>query len=140
MPSCLSEFPGNTFYEGALMMFICVLLPALFIMCLFCHVCCCPPQVQYRMHPCLSEFPSNTFYEGTLQNGAGAGDRRGGAPAFPWPKPDKPMMFWVQLGAEEISASGERAVCRMLSFLGGWTSGRQPLLMPHRARGDQRKL
>lgn len=63
-------------------------------------------QVQYRMHPCLSEFPSNTFYEGTLQNGAGAGDRRGGAPAFPWPKPDKPMMFWVQLGAEEISASG----------------------------------
>eukprot|EP00879_Flechtneria_rotunda_P009589 GHRR01010035.1.p1 GENE.GHRR01010035.1~~GHRR01010035.1.p1 ORF type:complete len:580 (+),score=218.85 GHRR01010035.1:893-2632(+) len=63
-------------------------------------------QVQYRMHPCLSEFPSNTFYEGTLQNGAGAGDRRGGVPAFPWPKPDKPMIFWVQLGAEEISASG----------------------------------
>jgi regulator of nonsense transcripts 1 len=59
------------------------------------------------MHPCLSEFPSNTFYEGTLQNGAGAGDRRGGAPAFPWPKLDKPMMFWVQLGAEEISASGK---------------------------------
>eukprot|EP00775_Hariotina_reticulata_P013312 gene13312-13441_t len=63
-------------------------------------------QVQYRMHPCLSEFPSNTFYEGTLQNGAGAGDRRGGTPAFPWPKPEKPMMFWAQLGAEEISASG----------------------------------
>ncbi|KAF8065906.1 UPF1 [Scenedesmus sp. PABB004] len=63
-------------------------------------------QVQYRMHPCLSEFPSNTFYEGTLQNGAGAGDRRGGAPGLPWPKPDRPMMFWVQLGAEEISASG----------------------------------
>ncbi|KAI8467101.1 MAG: P-loop containing nucleoside triphosphate hydrolase protein [Monoraphidium minutum] len=64
-------------------------------------------QVQYRMHPCLSEFPSNTFYEGALQNGAGAGDRR--APAgleFPWPNPDKPMMFWSQLGAEEISASG----------------------------------
>lgn len=64
-------------------------------------------QVQYRMHPCLSEFPSNTFYEGTLQNGAGAGDRSDSLPAFPWPKPDKPMMFWVQLGAEEISASGE---------------------------------
>jgi hypothetical protein len=74
--------------------------------------CRCRPQVQYRMHPCLSEFPSNTFYEGTLQNGAGAGDRRGGAPAFPWPKPEKPMMFWVQLGAEEISASGEhRCYC-----------------------------
>jgi hypothetical protein len=42
-----------------------------------------------------------------LQNGAGAGDRIGGAPAFPWPKPDKPMMFWAQLGPEEISASGE---------------------------------
>eukprot|EP00878_Enallax_costatus_P012969 GHUV01013545.1.p1 GENE.GHUV01013545.1~~GHUV01013545.1.p1 ORF type:complete len:870 (+),score=258.03 GHUV01013545.1:596-3205(+) len=63
-------------------------------------------QVQYRMHPCLSEFPSNTFYEGTLQNGAGSGDRSDSLPAFPWPKPDKPMMFWVQLGAEEISASG----------------------------------
>ena len=59
------------------------------------------------MHPCLSEFPSNTFYEGTLQNGAGAGDRRGAAEQFPWPKPDKPMMFWAQLGAEEISASGK---------------------------------
>jgi hypothetical protein len=41
-----------------------------------------------------------------LQNGAGAGDRIGGTPAFPWPKPDKPMMFWAQLGPEEISASG----------------------------------
>lgn len=64
-------------------------------------------QVQYRMHPCLSEFPSNTFYEGALQNGAGAGDRRPPAGLeFPWPNPDKPMMFWSQLGAEEISASG----------------------------------
>lgn len=26
---------------------------------------------------------------------------------FPWPNPDKPMMFYVQLGQEEISASGE---------------------------------
>lgn len=60
------------------------------------------------MHPCLSEFPSNTFYEGALQNGAGAADRRPPAGLeFPWPNPDKPMMFWSQLGAEEISASGE---------------------------------
>lgn len=44
---------------------------------------------------------------GIPQNGAGAGDRVGGAPAFPWPKPDRPMMFWAQLGPEEISASGE---------------------------------
>ncbi|KAG2435081.1 hypothetical protein HXX76_007168 [Chlamydomonas incerta] len=63
-------------------------------------------QVQYRMHPCLSEFPSNTFYEGTLQNGTGMGERRLAGVDFPWPNPDKPMMFWVQLGAEEISASG----------------------------------
>ncbi len=58
------------------------------------------------MHPCLSEFPSNTFYEGTLQNGTGMGERRLAGVDFPWPNPDKPMMFWVQLGAEEISASG----------------------------------
>jgi len=63
-------------------------------------------QVQYRMHPCLSEFPSNMFYEGTLQNGAGVGDRLLPGVDFPWPNPDKPMMFYSQLGAEEISASG----------------------------------
>lgn len=63
-------------------------------------------QVQYRMHPCLSEFPSNTFYEGTLQNGMGVGDRLMKGVDFPWPNPDKPMMFYVQLGLEEISASG----------------------------------
>lgn len=58
------------------------------------------------MHPCLSEFPSNVFYEGALQNGAGAGDRLASSIDFPWPNPDKPMMFYGQLGAEEISASG----------------------------------
>lgn len=61
--------------------------------------------VQYRMHPCLSEFPSNTFYEGTLQNGVTAADRRGSG-EFPWLSPDRPMAFHVNLGAEEISASG----------------------------------
>lgn len=83
---------------------------------------CLYMQVQYRMHPCLSEFPSNTFYEGTLQNGAGAGDRSDSLPAFPWPKPDKPMMFWVQLGAEEISASGEPATSRtkLWSYVTWW--------------------
>lgn len=63
-------------------------------------------QVQYRMHPCLSEFPSNTFYEGALQNGTGVGDRRAQGAAFPWPNPAKPMMFYCQLGSEEMSASG----------------------------------
>ena len=58
------------------------------------------------MHPCLSEFPSNMFYEGTLQNGTGVGDRQLHGVDFPWPNPDKPMIFYVQLGAEEISASG----------------------------------
>ncbi|MEW5310681.1 MAG: hypothetical protein WDW38_002453 [Sanguina aurantia] len=61
--------------------------------------------VQYRMHPCLSVFPSNTFYEGTLQNGTGVGDRILTDVDFPWPNPDKPMMFYVQLGLEEMSGS-----------------------------------
>jgi regulator of nonsense transcripts 1 len=69
-------------------------------------------QVQYRMHPCLSEWPSNTFYEGTLQNGTGAGDRVGLTGEFPWPKQDKPMMFWVQLGTEELSSSGTSYINR----------------------------
>jgi hypothetical protein len=60
--------------------------------------CSHSPQVQYRMHPCLSEFPSNTFYEGTLQNGMGVGDRAMPGLAFPWPNPDKPMMFYAQVG------------------------------------------
>jgi len=62
-------------------------------------------QVQYRMHPCLSEFPSNMFYEGSLQNGVSAAERRSRVP-FPWPQPQRPMMFYVQMGKEEIAASG----------------------------------
>ena len=61
--------------------------------------------VQYRMHPALSLFPSNMFYEGALQNGVSSSDRLGTA-GFPWPRPETPMMFWSQLGAEEISSSG----------------------------------
>lgn len=63
-------------------------------------------QVQYRMHPCLSEFPSNTFYEGTLQNGVTQDERLQVGVDFPWPVPNRPMFFYVQLGQEEISASG----------------------------------
>eukprot|EP01025_Chloroclados_australasicus_P031642 TRINITY_DN3197_c1_g1_i1.p1 TRINITY_DN3197_c1_g1~~TRINITY_DN3197_c1_g1_i1.p1 ORF type:complete len:1086 (-),score=127.84 TRINITY_DN3197_c1_g1_i1:961-3822(-) len=63
-------------------------------------------NVQYRMHPCLSEFPSNTFYEGSLQNGVTVAERSVQSPHFPWPQPTRPMMFYVQLGVEEISASG----------------------------------
>ncbi len=63
-------------------------------------------QVQYRMHPCLSEFPSNLFYEGTLQNGVTKAERAMPSIAFPWPDVSRPMMFYVQLGAEEISVSG----------------------------------
>lgn len=63
-------------------------------------------QVQYRMHPCLSEFPSNMFYEGSLQNGVTMQDRVRRDVDFPWPVADNPMMFWSNIGAEEISASG----------------------------------
>ncbi|OLL24793.1 Regulator of nonsense transcripts 1 [Neolecta irregularis DAH-3] len=62
--------------------------------------------VQYRMHPCLSEFPSNMFYEGTLQNGVTTQERIRRNVDFPWPVSDKPMMFYSNLGVEEISASG----------------------------------
>ena len=63
-------------------------------------------QVQYRMHPCLSEFPSNMFYEGSLQNGVSHTERLRREVDFPWSQPDSPMMFWSNLGNEEISASG----------------------------------
>jgi len=62
--------------------------------------------VQYRMHPCLSEFPSNMFYEGSLQNAVSAADRIRRNVDFPWPVMDEPMMFWSNLGQEEISSSG----------------------------------
>ena len=62
--------------------------------------------VQYRMHPCLSEFPSDMFYEGKLQNGVAAAERALPAVAFPWPAPERPMLFYCQLGAEEIAPSG----------------------------------
>jgi len=62
-------------------------------------------EVQYRMHPILSKFPSNFFYEGALQNGVNAEDRK--LPIdFPWPQLDKPMMFYVASGQEEIAGSG----------------------------------
>nr|GMD81210.1 regulator of nonsense transcripts 1 homolog [Ipomoea batatas] len=63
-------------------------------------------QVQYRMHPALSEFPSNNFYEGTLQNGVTINERQSSGIDFPWPVPNRPMFFYVQMGQEEISASG----------------------------------
>ncbi|KAL2545372.1 Regulator of nonsense transcripts 1-like protein [Forsythia ovata] len=63
-------------------------------------------QVQYRMHPALSEFPSNSFYEGTLQNGVTINERQSPGIDFPWPVPNRPMLFYVQMGQEEISASG----------------------------------
>jgi regulator of nonsense transcripts 1 len=58
------------------------------------------------MHPCLSEFPSNSFYEGTLQNGVTIAERLQSQIDFPWPVPNRPMFFYVQMGQEEISASG----------------------------------
>ena len=58
------------------------------------------------MHPGLSEFPSNTFYEGSLQNGVTEEERVLKGIDFPWPRPDLPMFFYVNAGAEEIGASG----------------------------------
>lgn len=66
----------------------------------------CRLQVQYRMHPALSEFPSDTFYEGSLQNGVTVAERSLATAPMPWPNSETPMMFHVQLGVEEISASG----------------------------------
>ncbi|QDZ18536.1 RNA helicase UPF1 [Chloropicon primus] len=63
-------------------------------------------QVQYRMHPCLSEFPSNMFYEGTLQNGVTTPERTLTNVDFPWPLPSAPMMFYSQMGQEELSSTG----------------------------------
>jgi len=58
------------------------------------------------MHPGLSEFPSNTFYEGSLQNGVTEEERVLNGVDFPWPRPELPMFFYVNAGAEEIGASG----------------------------------
>ncbi|PHH54451.1 Regulator of nonsense transcripts 1 -like protein [Ceratocystis fimbriata CBS 114723] len=63
-------------------------------------------NVQYRMHPCLSDFPSNMFYDGDLQNGIGYESRIRNDIDFPWPVKESPMMFWANMGNEEISASG----------------------------------
>lgn len=62
--------------------------------------------MQYRMHPCLSEFPSNMFYDGSLQNGVTHENRLRKDVDFPWPIAETPMMFWSNLGHEEISTSG----------------------------------
>jgi hypothetical protein len=53
-----------------------------------------------------------------VQNGTGIGDRQLKGVDFPWPQPDRPMMFYVQLGAEEISGSG--AVCMCAYGVGTW--------------------
>ncbi|XP_026750025.2 regulator of nonsense transcripts 1 [Galleria mellonella] len=63
-------------------------------------------EVQYRMHPELSRFPSDFFYEGSLQNGVSAEERRLHKIDFPWPRPDRPMFFYVTQGQEEIAGSG----------------------------------
>jgi regulator of nonsense transcripts 1 len=51
-----------------------------------------------------SQWPSNTFYEGTLQNGVAINERLLKNLKFPWPVPEKPMIFYNCVGYEEISA------------------------------------
>ena len=91
-------------------------------------------QVQYRMHPALSEFPSNSFYEGTLQNGVTMAERLQPGLNFPWPQPDKPMLFYVQLGQEEISITGTSYLNRTgwlhtLQAINRWV--RHLVFLPH---------
>jgi regulator of nonsense transcripts 1 len=62
-------------------------------------------EVQYRMHPVLAKFPSNFFYRGALQNGVSAEERVLPMDS-PWPQPDKPNMFFMSTGQEEIAGSG----------------------------------
>mmetsp|Transcript_11735 Transcript_11735/g.23095 ORF Transcript_11735/g.23095 Transcript_11735/m.23095 type:complete len:1118 (+) Transcript_11735:33-3386(+) len=97
--------------------------------------------VQYRMHPCLSEFPSNTFYEGSLENGVSEADRTPSSVKFPWPRPDKPMMFFSCMGAEELASTGtsylnrteaancERVVTALLN--GGAVPGQIGVVTPY---------
>ncbi|KAK7251838.1 hypothetical protein RIF29_35399 [Crotalaria pallida] len=63
-------------------------------------------EVQYRMHPSLLEFPSNTFYDGTIQNGVTVSAMQLPGTNFPWPDPNRPMFFYVQMGQEERRANG----------------------------------
>jgi regulator of nonsense transcripts 1 len=72
-------------------------------------------DVQYRMHPALAKFPSNFFYEGSLQNGVGTKERTL-LIDFPWPVPDKPIMFYVTQGLEEIAGSGTSYLNRSVSY------------------------
>ncbi|KAI0985769.1 hypothetical protein GJ496_009040 [Pomphorhynchus laevis] len=69
-------------------------------------------QVQYRMHPAISVFPSNKFYEGLLQNGVTDADRFVPNFKFPWPNPNKPMLFYSVFGYEELSNSGSSYINR----------------------------
>jgi regulator of nonsense transcripts 1 len=107
MHPCLSEFPSNTFYEGTLQNGTGMGERRL------------AGRGSREARP--SGAPTEPLWRFSWQgHGTPVRPQQGLAedsmPAarysagvdFPWPNPDKPMMFWVQLGAEEISASGER--------------------------------
>lgn len=69
-------------------------------------------HIQYRMHPSIAEFSSITFYEGSLQNGVSISQRIYRGLDFPWPVPNKPLLFYNTIGPEELSASGTSYVNR----------------------------
>ena len=46
----------------------------------------------------LCKFPSKNFYEGTIQNGVTIIERQLTRIDFPWPVPNRPMFFYVQVG------------------------------------------
>jgi regulator of nonsense transcripts 1 len=70
-------------------------------------------HIQYRMHPSIAEFSSITFYEGSLQNGVSINQRSYRGLDFPWPVPNKPLLFYNTIGPEELSASGTSYVNRI---------------------------
>ena len=70
-------------------------------------------HIQYRMHPAIAEFSSITFYEGSLQNGVSINQRTYHGLDFPWPVPNKPLLFYNTIGPEELSASGTSYVNRI---------------------------
>ncbi|CCD20512.1 RNA helicase (UPF2 interacting domain) Type III restriction enzyme res subunit AAA domain [Trypanosoma vivax] len=62
-------------------------------------------NLQYRTHPFIYRFSSMAFYGGTVLDGVPA-EKRDASGIFPWPNPEKPMLFYDCSGVEEVGDSG----------------------------------
>ena len=124
MHPCLSEFPSNTFYEGTLQNGTGVgdrqvRVPGGARICLQGHTACSFTVELHHDHLLCAElmhcyahlWPAASYHLPAfclnLVSGSHLCLPQMHGVDFPWPNPDKPMMFWQQLGQEEISASGE---------------------------------